>query len=194
MTTMDRAIPSWVRNWLLVSSVICIMDGSFCVLRPHSLPGGCLEILFFPYKYYIAWDKHYGDATDSFVWAQGLGNIIESIINLVVYFNVLKSVRATKLLAIIVSVMVVWKTVIFDLYSFDVGTGGHTFDFMSEFMVFVPSLIWILVPGYVAFALCEDFLPPRQQKTPNRKAANNSSTANGEDTPKSRYALREKRN
>ncbi|WAR25637.1 hypothetical protein MAR_011341 [Mya arenaria] len=179
MSRLDRAIPVWVYNWLLISALICIIDGGFCVLRPHSLPGGCLQMLFYAYKYYILWDKHYADETDSFIWTQGFGNLVESALNLVVYFNLIKSVRLSKMLAIVVCVMTAWKTVLFDIYSLDIGQGGHTVDWLSEVMVFGASLIWIFFPGYAAWVLMEDFLPiPKTNKT-------HSSGGRGEDSPDS---------
>lgn len=159
MAPTGRPIPDWINKWLILSSLICIYDGSFCVLRPHSLPGGCLEKVFWGYKIYIMADKHYADASDSFIWAQGLGNILESAINLVVVFKVLKSIQLSKLVCIAVSVMTAWKTTLFCLYSLDIGHGGHTVErWRDELLVHGLGLIWLVVPVYVVWVLTKDFV------------------------------------
>ncbi|WAQ97862.1 hypothetical protein MAR_022235 [Mya arenaria] len=164
MSAMDKGIPSWVYKWLVIVMVIGFYDGLFCVLRPYSLPGGCLEMIFYGHKYYIQWDTHYADTSDSFIWTQGLGNIIEALIILGILLNQIKTIRLQKMLIIVVSVMTAWKTVMFMIYSLDIGLGGHSFDLVAEIVVFVPALPWLFVPTYIAWLLTNDFLPQSSKK------------------------------
>ena len=70
----------------------------------------------------------------------------------------------SKFAAIATSIMTFWKTVIFVLYSLDVGAGGHTINWFGELMVNGPALIWMVFPGYAAWVLMQDFLVPRPIK------------------------------
>lgn len=115
------------------------------------------------------------------------GNIIESALNLLVVFDVLKSVRKSKLLAIVASIMTAWKTVLFCLYSLDVGQGGHTFNWFAELVVLGPALIWIVFPVYAAKVLMEDFL---NTKTLRSKPSDDGNDVT--DSPSPRYYLRKR--
>jgi len=43
-------LPFLVVLWLGITSVVCIVDASFVLLRPHTLPGGKWNYLFQPCK------------------------------------------------------------------------------------------------------------------------------------------------
>jgi len=46
--------------WIILSALIVIFDGSYILLRPHSLKGGKYFDLYFPYDIYIKYDTLYG--------------------------------------------------------------------------------------------------------------------------------------
>lgn len=160
MANIDKPLPSWVTRWLWLSALLCIYDGLFCVLRPHTLPGGALETVYHGYKLYIAADIHYADATDSFIWSQGLLNLLESVVNLVVVLNLVRSVRVQKMVAVIVSVMTCWKTVLFAVYSLDIPKGGHKSDnlLLEILLVYGLGSLWIIVPALIVLSLSKDFV------------------------------------
>ena len=45
-----RNLPFLVVLWFGITSVVCIVDASFVLLRPHTLPGGKWNYLFQPCK------------------------------------------------------------------------------------------------------------------------------------------------
>ena len=49
--TMQRKLPSWIAFWLVFSSVVCVIDALFVLLRPHTLPGGKWNYIFKPCQY-----------------------------------------------------------------------------------------------------------------------------------------------
>ncbi|XP_045204978.2 uncharacterized protein LOC123557533 [Mercenaria mercenaria] len=187
MVNPDRSMPDWVNKWLMINSAILIMDGSFCVLRPHSLPGGCMGTVYYGYKWYIQADKHYADPTDSFIFTQGLGNLIEASVCLLVLFNAFKTVRLNKMVTIFVSVMTAYKTILFCVYSLDIGQGGRAFEgLVAEFLVFGLGSVWLFVPAYVAWVLMQDFVDIKPKGTCSRytpSKADDSAGASGRNTP-----------
>ena len=54
-------IPKGIYLWLIISSIIVIYDASYILLRPRSLSGGDLELIFSPYQLYIQYDTLYGN-------------------------------------------------------------------------------------------------------------------------------------
>lgn len=167
MTNLNRAIPNWINKWLVINAGILIVDGSFCVLRPHSLPDGCLgSTIYYGYKWYILADKHYADPKDSFIFAQGFGNLIEASICLMIVFNVFKSVVLRKMVTMIVSVMTCYKTILFCIYSVEPGNGGRAYEgFVAEFLIFGLGCIWLFVPAFVVWVLLQDFIDIEQRRS-----------------------------
>lgn len=43
-------LPGWIVWWFYLTAVICTIDASFIVFRPHTLPGGSLFHFFYPCK------------------------------------------------------------------------------------------------------------------------------------------------
>ncbi|KAL4231877.1 hypothetical protein ACF0H5_009453 [Mactra antiquata] len=164
MTNMDRLMPSWMYKWMIINAFILIIDGGFCVLRPHSLPDGCLgSNIYYPYRLYVEADKHYADPTDSFIFTQGFGNLVEAVINIMIVLNVFKTVRLSKIVTMCVSVMTAYKTFLFCLYSFDIGQGGRPLSTLfNEFLVFGLGSVWLFVPIYIVWVLLPDFLNEQQ--------------------------------
>lgn len=113
---------------------------------------------------------------------------MEALTGFAVVFNLAKSVRMSKLLGICACVMTFWKTVIFCLYSLDVGKGGHKFDLIGELMVFGFGAIWLVVPAYAAFVLMQDFLDNKTSKREKNSAEGNDVP----DSPNRRYNLRKR--
>lgn len=174
MVSLDRAMPDWVNKWLMVNSAILIMDGGFCVLRPHSLPDGCLGTVFYGYKWYILADKHYADPTDSFIFTQGLGNLIEAVLGLLVLFKVFKTARLTKLVTMMISAMTFYKTFLFCVYSLDIGQGGRAYEgFVAEFLVFGLGSVWLFMPAATIWVLLQDFVEFKGKSVNSKKESAN---------------------
>jgi hypothetical protein len=73
--------------WLMISLPLVIWDTGYVLLRPHSMPGGWLHWpIWSPYGLYGKVDYIYGwkafDAHNGFTAAQGLLNLIETIVYL----------------------------------------------------------------------------------------------------------------
>ena len=45
-TLSDLTLPRWVKFWLQLTSFVCIFDGAFIILRPHTFPDGSLGFIF----------------------------------------------------------------------------------------------------------------------------------------------------
>ncbi|XP_078683656.1 uncharacterized protein LOC144917449 isoform X3 [Branchiostoma floridae x Branchiostoma belcheri] len=72
MADEKTLLPGWVKAWLVSTAVIQTWDASFIWLRPHTFPGGALDLYWKPYSLYIDVDMRYKDMTDSFVMAVSL--------------------------------------------------------------------------------------------------------------------------
>ena len=86
-------------------------------------------------------------------------NIMESMLCLMVFFNCLGTIRRSKLLALVVSVMTFWKTILTTLYALDIAKGDKAVHDWPRELAFVhgPAAIWIVVPAYVAYTILLDF-------------------------------------
>lgn len=80
---MSEFCPLIVKIWLTISSLVCIWDATFILLRPDTLPGGRLHKYWKPYALYIEVDKLYGETSDNFVYFCSILNLFEVFINFV---------------------------------------------------------------------------------------------------------------
>ena len=92
-------------------------------------------------------------------------------------------------MAIASSVMTCWKTLLFLLWSYDIADDSrHVEDwFYNILMIFIPTLIFVVVPAYVAYTLMKDFAG--ETKKEKVKAEDNDETDAKEETVR-RYNLR----
>ncbi|GFN83941.1 emopamil-binding protein [Plakobranchus ocellatus] len=158
-----QQLPRWILIWFLLTAVICTWDASFIVFRPHSLPGRSMAWLWFAYKYYITVDQRYLDTSDAYVYAQSLLNYAEALINIVTIIMHFYQSRHTVATAFMVSVMTMWKTVLYFLMFTDLCTGsqyrqGNTL--LEEiFLMVIPNFVWIVVPSAVMVVLWGYLVP-----------------------------------
>ncbi|KAH3839005.1 uncharacterized protein LOC127879452 isoform X2 [Dreissena polymorpha] len=155
-------MPMWMVIWFYATAIICTIDASFIVLRPHTLPGGSLHYLFFFYKYYIHTDQRYNDVSDSYVYTQSLMNYAEVLLNIVTLFYHYRKSNLTKPLAFTVSVMTFWKTVLYIAMFYELAGGkdyriGNTL-LEEMLLVLIPNGIWLLLPGMCIVKLWRDML------------------------------------
>ncbi|KAI8508868.1 hypothetical protein Bbelb_139670 [Branchiostoma belcheri] len=88
MADEKTPLPGWVKAWLVSTAVIQTWDASFIWLRPHTFPGGALDLYWKPYSLYIDVDMRYKDMTDSFVMAVSLLNYVEVVLCLILLYMV----------------------------------------------------------------------------------------------------------
>jgi len=78
-------LPTWMKLWFIISSLIVMADVLFVLLRPHSMKGGAYANVpfwnFYPIYYSI--DRLYADMENAFVRAQSYINIVEIIGNVI---------------------------------------------------------------------------------------------------------------
>jgi len=79
--------------WLLISLPLVIWDTGYVLGRPHTMPGGKLhKPIWAPYALYGTVDYFYGwpaiEANDGFTGAQGILNVIETLMYLVYLYIV----------------------------------------------------------------------------------------------------------
>ncbi|XP_072039839.1 uncharacterized protein [Amphiura filiformis] len=157
-----RGLPTWLTVWLTVAVVVVIWDASMVLLRPHTLPGGKLNWLYFPYNLYITIDLRYGDMEDSFGIAQAWLNVVEIFIGIgALIMNYLRK-PSTLLVTLVVCTMTFWKTVLFLLMYTKLANGedelGTDDPILLIFCFMIPNGVWILFPGLSMWYLCKDIL------------------------------------
>ncbi|KAL4815249.1 hypothetical protein BDW67DRAFT_164756 [Aspergillus spinulosporus] len=68
--------------WLLISCPLVLWDAGYCLLRPHSMPGGRYHSFWSVYKWYGTVDYIYGwpafNANNGFTNAQAVINLLET--------------------------------------------------------------------------------------------------------------------
>ncbi|KAL4927976.1 uncharacterized protein BDV17DRAFT_291996 [Aspergillus undulatus] len=74
---------AFVTLWLLISVPLVTWDAGYCLLRPHSMPGGKWHSIWPGYKWYGTVDYIYGwpayNANNGFTSAQALMNLVETL-------------------------------------------------------------------------------------------------------------------
>jgi len=156
-------LPLWVRLWLLVSGLVCTWDATFILFRPHSLPGGKYHHLWKPYSIYVEVDKRYKDMGDPFVVAQSLMNLAEVVLCFVALtLPLFKAGRSTLLVTYSVSLMTLWKTVLYMLQYTELCGGGmyHSQNnaWTNFLYLWLPNGIWIFIPAAVCIRLAPGLL------------------------------------
>lgn len=148
----SQLFPKWVSTWLVISSIICVWDASFVLLRPASFD----MVLWAPYADYIQVDKLYGNVEDSFVWSQSILNLLEVALNLYTLSLVrTRQFRAASVMAVVVSTMTSSKTVLYHVMEYACGfcNSAHNDAATLVLLYFLPNGVWIWVPAFVVFHL-----------------------------------------
>ncbi|KEG11600.1 hypothetical protein DQ04_02451020 [Trypanosoma grayi] len=142
--------------WLLLTAPVVLIDAVFVLTRaaspdePHPLAN---TPPFSFWELYATYDRRYGPNDDAFVVVQSWLNLLEIVLGV---FSVVltwkgDACRSVKL-ALIVSVMTAYKTVLY--LALDVAEGGkytrHNTALDMLTMVLLPSSLWIAVPTVVA--------------------------------------------
>lgn len=156
-------LPNWALIWFYATAAICTWDATFIMLRPHTLPGGYISSPWYVYKYYVTLDQRYNDTEDAYVFAQSLMNYLEVVINIVTIIMHYRKSHLTIITAFTVSVMTMWKTVLYFLMMSDFCTnsvyrqGNNAWE---EFvLVFIPNFFWIVMPTAVMVAFWKYLTP-----------------------------------
>jgi hypothetical protein len=162
LRSAEPGLSGFVVGWLVISGLICIIDATFVLLRPLTLPGGKLAIFpWIGWHTYIQYDERYGAAglTDSWVILQSWLNIAEIALQfLCVYLNSNASgcsKRVVHALAAVVSICTAYKTIIYAGMEMTGGTPRfvHVEKIGVSGVAFVAglSLPWIVIPVYGAY-------------------------------------------
>jgi len=149
-------IPVYAFVWLCASTLICLWDAGFVLLRPRTLPGGDLHQFWAPYSIYIEIDKLYGNLTDQFVKWQSVLNLVECVINTITIIALLSSSIRTKhfgtFLAFAVNAFTFWKTVLYFLY--DLPHCLPPRDNLEFFLLYIlPNGTWLVMPLLCMFGI-----------------------------------------
>lgn len=109
-----------VKIWLLLSSIIVIMDSFYCLNRPHTLKGGIYHHYFSLYEHYVRHDSLYGNNQDLLVPVVAYLNLAEVAITVIGFLFTFSASKGNQvkgaLLFLIASAFVFWKTVIYLIY------------------------------------------------------------------------------
>ena len=144
--------PLRVAQWLVISSMICVWDASFVLLRPWSFD----HPLWSPYRDYVQVDKLYGDLESDFVWSQSILNVAEICVNALALF-MLRSGQPRKgaVTALFVCACTASKTLLYHVMEVSCGlcNVGHNDAKTLVMLYLIPNGIWIAVPILCAFAL-----------------------------------------
>ncbi|KAL1961310.1 hypothetical protein VTO42DRAFT_38 [Malbranchea cinnamomea] len=85
-------VPNFLLAWLSLSVPIVLWDAGYCLLRPHSMPGGKWHTPWIPYALYGAIDYIYGwpayHAKNGFTSAQAALNVVESGVYIIYLISV----------------------------------------------------------------------------------------------------------
>lgn len=144
--------PQWVAFWLILSSVICLWDASFVLLRPASFE----MLLWAPYSEYAKVDTIYGDVKDTFLWSLSIMNLVEVGLNFYT-LSLLhqKQFRFAAVMALVVSTMTSSRVFFCHVWEFACGFchTAHNSVFTLVFRYFLPNGMWIWIPAFVVFHL-----------------------------------------
>ncbi|KAG5501461.1 hypothetical protein JKF63_03290 [Porcisia hertigi] len=141
--------------WFLAVTPICVVDSIFVFTRAKSVhqPHPLAEMV--PFKYwtiYAQYDRRYAANDDVFVVVQSLLNLLEVTMGLFVVLLAFCNARNLSIkLAMIVSVMTLYKTLCYVLVDF--AEGGkytrHNTLFELSALVIAPLSVWIIVPAII---------------------------------------------
>ncbi|KAI6184014.1 hypothetical protein M3Y97_00550700 [Aphelenchoides bicaudatus] len=173
---MGKIIPVWIEIWLIASTVICTLDVTYTMLRPHTLRNIYSDV-----------DIRYGTTSDLTSMATGRLMIIELVMNILAIFMDRARSRHTLLTVFSTTLMVFWKTAVYlCLYVFPaegnpdyIAPGASC---LKVFLIFwVPNLFWMFVPFTVLVSLWNRLALPES----DRHSSQNTLIAGDEITEKS---------
>jgi hypothetical protein len=169
---MGKLIPRWIEFWLITSTIICALDMSYTMLRPHSLKDGAIGKFFYFWHIYASVDLRYANWNDLTSMSTGRLMTVELVMNILAIYMDRKESRHTLLTVFTSSVFVLWKTSIYlcmlktiskllpDLGLYISPAAGNI-DYIAEgttlwqliFVFWAPNLVWVVVPFCVIVAL-----------------------------------------
>lgn len=160
-------MPFLATLWFMATTPIVMVDAIFVLTR--ALPESCADPRihplekYFPFKLwsvYASYDNRYYPNDDAFVTVQSYLNLLEVILGLLaVVLTLLKFHRAGLGLGMIVSVMTVYKTVMYFLMELmeDGKYTKHNTMMENSIMVWLPSSFWIVIPTINFFQIFSSY-------------------------------------
>lgn len=153
----DLRLPRWVVAWLVVTALIQTYDACYVLLGSLSHEGGRLAGLWPGHVFYSRFDHRYA-GFDAFGSAQSWANLLEVLVILWVLIVARRRFSGV-VLALVVSVATLWKTVIYFLVEISSGLEmtrqsldqGDLGGFLA--VAVLPNLVWIVVPLAVVLTL-----------------------------------------
>jgi len=139
--------------WFIISGFVVLLDATFVLLRPKSLPGGPFASLYGGWHVYIQHDKRYADMQDPFVVLQSWLNLCEiafQFIAVAVHYQ--NGPSCALKLGLVVSVATFYKTVIYFLMEYGEGLKYTKHNSLPDLLLYVviPSAFWLVIPLIVA--------------------------------------------
>lgn len=147
--------------WFVLTAVVVGIDLTFVLYRPAYVPGAAVQpahplATTFPFDswvLYSTFDHRYAVNDDAFVVVQSYCNLIEVVVQLLaVVLSLAGAYSTSHKLALVVSMMTLYKTVMYGLMEH---VEGGKFTHHNEtkdliLMVVIPSSFWILIPAILA--------------------------------------------
>ncbi|GMT13923.1 hypothetical protein PFISCL1PPCAC_5220 [Pristionchus fissidentatus] len=153
-------LPKWVVIWLVVSTVLCVMDVFYTMMRPMTnRGGGVLATLYEPWNIYADVDYRYADKADLVTMATGRVMTIEIVMNIAAIFMNNRQSRHTVLTVFTSSAFVFWKTVWYMVLYIRQPEGTPEFinpeaSLLRQIIVFwIADGVWVIAPLLVMIAL-----------------------------------------
>ncbi|KAI7888175.1 uncharacterized protein EV154DRAFT_518536 [Mucor mucedo] len=163
----SNQVPTWIKSWFFISSLVVTWDFCYCLLRPWSMEGGSLNFIWKPYNLYAKIDHFYGVqafvSQDGFTGAQATMNIVETFLNFFYLYLLGRedvSVGQANLVGFSSALMTCSKTVLYWLVEPFSGYQhiGHNSirDLLTLWII--PNGLWIVVPGAIIYTLGKDII------------------------------------
>ncbi|RNF08217.1 cholestenol Delta-isomerase [Trypanosoma conorhini] len=151
MATLE--LPLLAKLWFLLTAPVVLIDGVFVLTRSSSpsVPHPLADTPPFNWwVLYATYDRRYAPNDDAFVVVQSWMNMLEVALGiLALVLSHRGSVVEGLQLALVVSVMTLYKTVLY--LAMEVVEGGkytkHNSTFDTLMMTVLPSSFWIIVPA-----------------------------------------------
>ena len=146
--------------WLVISSIIVIIDGFYILARPETLKGGKYATFYQPYQLYIQYDRLYDNNNDKFVPIVAYLNLAEVVVTVIGFLFTLMSSKAAKLkgaiLMIMSSAFVFWKTVIYIWYDIPyMSDAVRNFAPDGILLYYIPNGFWIVCPLWAIYSISQ---------------------------------------
>uniref|UniRef100_A0A8R1XRP5 EXPERA domain-containing protein n=1 Tax=Onchocerca volvulus TaxID=6282 RepID=A0A8R1XRP5_ONCVO len=163
----NLSMPRWIQNWLKITTVICILDVGYTMLRPYTLRGNTLGKIYELWNIYGDVDLRYATTSDIVTMATGRLMIIEIILNIIALYLCRDYPRHAKLTTFLTSAFVFWKTLLY-ITMFIFPPKGSV-NYMAEsaniwkriFIFWIPNSIWFFVPLAVMANLWNNLVDPK---------------------------------